>query len=270
MRVASLHRYPVKSMAGETVETAVLTERGLLGDRAYALFDRETAKIASAKRPRRWPSLLGCGARFLAEPEVGGATPEVEIEPPDGRTATSGDRDGLDGWLSAALGRPVSLVEPREAGARFEYHWPDEPGLRYQGRLYRDEITDHEMPTGTFFDSAGFHLLTTASLAALHRRAPGLALDPGRFRANLVVSLEGDDDFPENAWVGRVLRLGEARVRVTKPCIRCVMVNLEHRDADADRGVLAAAFRHNEGNLGVKGEIVTPGRLAVGDPVLVE
>lgn len=270
MRIASLHRYPVKSMAGETVETAFLTERGLLGDRAYALFDRETGRIASAKRPRRWPTLLGCRARFLAEPEPELPAPAVGIELPDGRIATSDDRGALDGWLSAALGRSVSLVEPRARGARFEYHWPDEPGLRYQGRLYRDEITEHEMAPGTFFDSAGFHLLTSASLAALHRLAPGLSVDAGRFRANLVIAVDGNDGFPENAWVGRVLRLGEARVRITRPCIRCVMVNLEHRDAPADRGVLAAAFRHNEGNLGVKGEIVTPGRLAVGDAVMVE
>jgi len=257
-------------MAGERVEALELTERGPLGDRAFALLDRETGRIVSAKRPRRWPGLLRYRARLLSEPSPGRPAPDVEIELPNGRVATSDDRDALDSLLSEALGRTVQLVEPPPAGARLEYHWPDEPGLRYQGRFYRDEITVHEMPPGTFFDSAGIHLLTTGSLRALGRRAPELSLDAERFRANVVIDLDGDDDFPENAWVGRVVRLGGVRVRITRPCIRCVMVNLEHRGARADRGVLAAAFRHNDGNLGVKGEIIAPGRLAVGDPIRIE
>src|SRR5260370_277120 len=57
--VLSVWRYPVKSMLGEELKSTRVTERGLLGDRAYALLDRETAKVASAKHPRKWPSLFG-------------------------------------------------------------------------------------------------------------------------------------------------------------------------------------------------------------------
>ncbi len=54
----TLWRYPVNSMQGEEVSTSVVTERGLLGDPAYALLDRETGLIASAKHPRKWGSLF--------------------------------------------------------------------------------------------------------------------------------------------------------------------------------------------------------------------
>ena len=40
--VAALWRFPVKSMRGERLEQAEFTERGLVGDRAYALIDAET------------------------------------------------------------------------------------------------------------------------------------------------------------------------------------------------------------------------------------
>src|ERR1700748_2251509 len=65
--IGALWRYPVKSMMGERVESVVVTERGILGDRAYALVDQGTGKLGSVKNPRKWGFLLNCKARF-AEP----------------------------------------------------------------------------------------------------------------------------------------------------------------------------------------------------------
>src|SRR4029453_10508979 len=47
--VVSLWRYPVKSMMGEELNASAITEHGLFGDRAYAIMDRATGKVASAK-----------------------------------------------------------------------------------------------------------------------------------------------------------------------------------------------------------------------------
>ncbi|HET7057153.1 MAG TPA: MOSC N-terminal beta barrel domain-containing protein [Nitrospiraceae bacterium] len=49
--VISLWRYPVKSMIGEELQTAQVTDRGLIGDRAYALIDEADGKVATAKNP---------------------------------------------------------------------------------------------------------------------------------------------------------------------------------------------------------------------------
>ena len=46
--VAELWRFPVKSMRGEQLPEAVVTERGVLGDRAYALIDTDTGRVVSA------------------------------------------------------------------------------------------------------------------------------------------------------------------------------------------------------------------------------
>jgi len=51
--VASLWRYPVKSMLGEELSAIEVTERGLLGDRAYALVDSADGKAARASCARR-------------------------------------------------------------------------------------------------------------------------------------------------------------------------------------------------------------------------
>src|SRR5215211_4106944 len=106
--VVSLWRYPVKSMMGEELNRADITERGLLGDRAYALVDRSDGKVASAKNPRKWPTLFEFRAAFAAPPRPGAKFPPVWITLPDGSLVSSeqGDRDQL---LSEALGRPVAL-----------------------------------------------------------------------------------------------------------------------------------------------------------------
>ncbi len=46
--VTRLWRFPVKSMLGEHLEQAEVTEEGLLGDRGYALIDVDTGRVVSA------------------------------------------------------------------------------------------------------------------------------------------------------------------------------------------------------------------------------
>ena len=87
--VVALWRYPVKSMMGEELNAAEVTERGLLGDRAYALVDRADGKVASAKNPRKWPRLFDFRAAFVDAPRGGGMLPPVRITLPDGTVVTS-------------------------------------------------------------------------------------------------------------------------------------------------------------------------------------
>lgn len=120
--VAALWRYPVKSMQGEELAVADATGRGIAGDRAYALVDRETGLVAtSAKHPRKWGRLLECGAAFVEPPRAGETPPAVRITLPDGGLMDSREPD-VDRVLSRALGREVTLTTEtplaamREAG----------------------------------------------------------------------------------------------------------------------------------------------------------
>src|SRR5258705_4398636 len=106
--VESLWRYPVKSMLGEEVSATQVTERGLLGDRAYAVVDSADGKAATAKNPRKWPTLFGFGATFTEPPRSGAGAPPVRITLPDGTAATS-QQENLNQVLSKALNRTVTL-----------------------------------------------------------------------------------------------------------------------------------------------------------------
>src|ERR671939_915052 len=82
--VVALWRYPVKSMLGEELNASAVTDRGLLGDRAYALVDRSDGKVASAKNPRKWPRLFDCRAAYVDTPRTGARLPAVRVTLPDG------------------------------------------------------------------------------------------------------------------------------------------------------------------------------------------
>ena len=75
--LASAWRYPVKSMIGEELNSAVIGDNGILGDRAYALLDIETNKIVSAKNPKKWPELFSFHARYIEPPRSNEPMPFV-------------------------------------------------------------------------------------------------------------------------------------------------------------------------------------------------
>jgi uncharacterized protein YcbX len=267
--VASLWRYPVKSMLGEELTATEVTERGLLGDRAYALVDSADGKVATAKNPKKWPTLFGFRATFIEPPRRGVRVPPVHITLPDGATATSQQTD-LNQLLSQVLNRTVKLnaagrghVGPVNA----EEYWPDMEGLDF-----RNTVTDFTLPGGTFFDCATVHLLTTAALNRLHQLYPQGRFEIPRFRPNIVVAPTSDEqDFVENAWIGHTLAIGDAvRLRITGPCGRCVMTTLAQGDLPPDPGILRTAAQHNKVNIGIYATVERGGSIRRGDAVRVE
>src|SRR6266436_6627065 len=127
--VVSLWRYPVKSMMGEELNATEVTERGLLGDRAYALVDSADGKVATAKNPRKWPTLFDFRAALVEPPRAGAKLSPVRIVMPDGTSVTSEQPD-INQVLSSALKRTVTLAASESGGpASAEEYWPDVEGL---------------------------------------------------------------------------------------------------------------------------------------------
>lgn len=119
------------------------------------------------------------------------------------------------------------------------------------------------------FDTMPLALITTQTVAGLGALV-GAALDVQRFRPNLLVEAAGDADFPEDAWVGSVLRVGGLRMRVDQRDRRCVMVNVDPVTTEHDPAILRAIAQERQACLGVYGSTVEPGRVAVGDPVVFD
>ena len=261
--IASLHRYPVKSMMGEAVNAAQITPRGFFGDRSFALCDTETGKVVSAKNPRKWPSMFSFSAVYT-EPTAGMALPPVRVMLPGGAYTVSSNPDFAP-TISATLGRAVSLLTTPPQQAELEEYWPDLEEL-----ANRDVVTDEAMPQGTFFDLADLHLLTTGTLDRLRELNPRSRFEPRRFRPNMIIDTGSQKGFVENEWIGKTIAIGpEVRIKVTGPCPRCVMTTLPQADLPMDPEILKTAVHYNEARVGAYASVVQTGIIRVGNTINV-
>jgi uncharacterized protein len=118
------------------------------------------------------------------------------------------------------------------------------------------------------FDTMPLSLLSRQTLACLAGRI-GAELTALRFRPNIVVDVPGQE-YPEESWIGRVVRIGGMRMRVDQRDNRCVMVTVDPVTLDRNPDVLRVIAQERSNLFGVYGSAVEPGRIAVGDPVEVE
>ena len=265
--IVSLWRYPVKSMMGEELNATEITKDGLLGDRAYALVDSLDGKVATAKNPRKWPTLFDFRAALADAPRPGVRLPPVRITLPEGAIVNSEQPD-VHRTLSNALKREVTLsASSDQPAAAAEEYWLDIEGLDH-----RDAVTDFGLPEGTFFDCAFVHLLTTATLDRLRLMYPQGRFEIRRFRPNIVVeTANGEKEFVENAWIGQIVAIGDAvRLSITGPCGRCVMTTLPQGDLPKDPGILRTAVQQNHANVGVYASVLQGGKVRRGDSVRLE
>jgi uncharacterized protein len=267
--VVSLWRYPVKSMIGEELNSSYVTERGLIGDRTYAVIDKQTGKVASAKNPRKWGKLFDCRSIFVAVPQDVDDIPPVRITLPDGSNIFSDQQDDIDSSLSKVFDRDVRLMKARGfENPSYEEYWPDIDGL-----ARRETVTDEAMPSKTFFDIAVIHILTTSTINRLRDLYTEGRFEVRRFRANIVIESSSGEkkDFIENSWVGKRMMIGEDIVlKITAPCTRCVMITLPQGDLPRDLGILSTVARYNEVHVGVYASVEHGGTIHRGDLIHLE
>ena len=244
-----------------------ITERGLVGDRAYALIDKETGKVASAKNPRKWEKLFDFHSIFLDPPSASENIPPVRITLPDGTQISSSEDKNTDQILSKALGRDVRLIRANLEEPSYEEYWPDIDGL-----AQRETVTEEAMPPQTFFDIAVIHLLTTSTINRLRELYPEGRFEVRRFRPNIAVEPTSEEkDFIENLWIGKKLTIGQDIVlRINRPCTRCVMITLPQGDLPKDLGILHTVARYNQVNVGVYASVLRGGTVHRGDLIQLE
>ncbi len=235
--VASLWRYPIKSMGGERVASVYAAPRGLRGDRRLA--------FTSAGAPAGKPMLSGeerhrmllCSARFLVPPESDAApAPDtVEITTHDG-TVRRADEPALVPALQA--------------------------GLEKQNRMW---LTEDHAP---FMDCRPIALMSNATLAQLESEM-GCALDPARFRENVLLDLPDLPGFGEDSFVGRTLRIGGTEIAVKERDPRCRIITIDPRTGALMPELMKLVAARHESRAGVYGVATVPGMVAEGDPVLL-
>jgi hypothetical protein len=192
--------------------------------------------------------LLGAAASY------DGDRPRIRL--PDGRVVV-GPGERTDEVLSEWLASPASLVASAGSDAGRAEYFADATDDA-------SRAIEWSMPEGRYVDAAPVLLLTTASLrtaAALH---PDGVWDPRRFRPNVLVDLEGEG-WREDDWIGQPLQLGTSVLVPVQSCVRCTMVTRPQPDLEADVDVFRTLARHHRGHFGVWCDVLTRGRMSVGD-----
>lgn len=266
--IAALWRYPVKSMRGEDLQTVEITERGLYGDRAYALIDEETGRVVSVKNPRKWGDLVGLQASL----DGNGAATSSNGFPPARIALENGevwrtDSPDISERLSERIGRKVHLASAPPPAPRLEGYWPD-----YEWLEHRDQTYEVEMPPGTFFDGALVHFVTNATLKRLLSLCPDSDFDVRRFRPSFLLNVpDADAGFIEDSWIGRNIAVGAtARLHIHSPCPRCVITTLPWAGLPKDPHILRTAVQGNKGFVGVYASVLRGGEVKLGDQVALD
>ena len=286
--ITGLWRFPVKSMLGERLDEAVVTERGIVGDRAYALVEVETGKTVSAKNHKRYPKLFACKAAFVEPPQLGEELPPVIISLSDGSVVRS-DADDINSVLSAFFGQNLTLEKVAPAEIVIDMDHPDVEGAVPPGGENMTTIAlgtgaisqlgidvEAPVPEGLFFDLFPLSCLTTATLNKLNELQPESRFDERRFRMNVIIETE-QSGFVESDWVGKQLDIGEAvQLQIGSHCIRCVMTTLAQEELPRDVEVMRTLVRHNRQQFGDLGKLpcagvyalsTRPGVIRVGDAI---
>jgi uncharacterized protein YcbX len=228
--VAALHRWPVKSLAGEPVTTLDVERRGAAGDRAHALYD-EFKGHPRRLTARQTPRMLLWSAAYGDQPVGFDDPPVPTLTAPGGGPAYRWDDPALPAALEADLGHPVHLRR--------------DPGLM-------QDLRDSLLVT---FGAS--HRAVEAALGSIDR---------ARWRTNIHVEADAEP-FAETRWEGAELRIGEARLKLLHPCERCAIPTRDPATAAKSPALLRHLHDHHDTLFGINARALAPARIAVGDPV---
>ena len=245
MQIVSLFRYPVKGLSAQAMPLLRLAAGQTVPfDRAYAIengpgrFDPDN--------PRHLPKI---NFLMLMRNERLAALATEFDEATETLTILREGKQVARGQLSTKLGRQM-LEQFFAAYMKEELKGPP--------RIVSS-------PGHSFSDVADkcLHLVNLATLRDLERTV-GMRLDPVRFRAN--VYFDGAEPWEEKKWLGQVLRIGSARLKVFKETARCDATNVNPATAQRDTAIPPTLLRtHGHSCLGFYARVIGDGEIRPGD-----
>ena len=232
-RIQAIHRYPIKSMAGESLEQTQLGWSGIDGDRRFAF--RRVADQGGFP----WLTASKLQALLLYKPI---------------RKDTDDDS-----------GLPTHVITPD--GEELALH---SNALRDDViQRYGSEVELMHLKQG-IFDEAPISLISSATSDKVTHDSQQPA-DIRRFRPNIVIDTPKSEPFTEDQWVGKTILFGKTEdspaIHITLRDVRCMMINLDPDTAESDPKLLKTVVQLNQNCAGVYGTVIRPGLLEVGQPI---
>jgi uncharacterized protein YcbX len=232
--VQQLFRYPVKSLQGETLKRCKIGKYGLPGDRTHAFVD-ET-------RPGKFITCASFPELLFYKAEVIGNKKEdqcydTKITSQDGRTFNWNDKELL-AEIKQLTNRIFSPIQ---------YHPLQTEHAYWEGHV----------------------LITTDSSLRKIEQIWGNEIDIRRFRPNIHLSIESDDPFLEESWIGKKISVGSVTFEINKACTRCSYINIDPETLAVDPSLLKLVVNENNNNFGVYATVIESGEVTIGDKISV-
>ncbi|HZO98491.1 MAG TPA: MOSC domain-containing protein [Gaiellaceae bacterium] len=248
--VARISVSAVKGFRLQHPERVELGPDGVPGNRRFFLVDADGQRLRSSATP--WLAPLGASYDARAD--------RLTVRLPDGRE--------LSGSAAPAGPRVHSTAGSLEIrGSVVEGPWTA-PLSELAGAPVRLARADPDAVTV----QAPVTLVSDGSLARATAAAGLDRLDSRRFR--MLFELAGCGAHEEDAWEGRLVRIGGAVVRVGEQVVRCAVTTRDPdtgaRDHDLLRVIAGYRGRREPDGavlFGVYAHVESPGPVRVGDPV---
>lgn len=228
--IHEITRYPVKSLAGESLESCHLDRSGLYGDRYCAFHDETRHGWERFVTARTIPNMLGYKARFHQD--------AIHVTAPDGQTYT---------WNEELL-QEIQRYSNKEL------------------TLSSYKAPNPRNPLLMSVDQGSILIITDASIRKLEKMW-GKKIDKRRFRANLLLSV--DDTHIEQDWIGKQLVVGDARLEVVASCQRCSLITIDPDTFERDSSLLQLVYEEWDACFGVYASVIQTGTLRVGQSVCI-
>jgi uncharacterized protein YcbX len=254
--------YPVKSLAGISVTSGMVTETGLQYDRKWMIIDDTGQFLSQRVLPPMALINTALTDNSLLLSAQGMENLALPIEPVGGQTIASTiwhDRCNArsvsleaDQWLSSFLNRSCRMV-----------YQPDNMNRQVNPQYANanDKVA--------FSDGFPFLIISENSLVSLNQEMR-LNLPMIRFRPNLVIS--GCAPYAEDSW--REISIGAIDFRLPKPCSRCSVPTIDPETAKSGKEPLTTLNRirkwNNKVYFGQNALHNQVGPLTIGDQVSVK
>ncbi len=255
-KVASLWRYPVKSMAGETVDEVFVGYAGVFGDRLYAFLNQRAPAAFPYLTGRTRPEMLRFSARFRDSAN--------NVRPPNQAEAES-----RGPGLTPVYPQPNELVVDVSLPSG-ETLVATDPALLERLAGKGADATDLTLIRSdrALTDCRPVSLISHHTIKQIGDEI-GLALDRRRFRANIFAEL-GSGGFGEDAFVGKRLQIGaRCVIAVLDRDPRCRMISIDPETAEENKDVFGHVSRAHDGVAGVYCAVLTEGMVRRGDDITV-
>lgn len=241
--------YPIKSLGGISLNSALVTKRGLEHDRRWMLVDENNVFLTQRKFPEMallQVEIEANGLKVSHKTKSKGmvkipfdAQPleHLEVEIWDDKCVAYTVSEIANEWFSTVLNQKCRLV------------YMPEDSLRQLDRRYAKEgdITG-------FSDGYPILILGESALDYLNEKLAE-SVPMNRFRPNLV--FKGGEPNEEDNW--QEFEIGEATFYGVKPCARCVMTTINQDNGTVGKEPLKTlATYRKDGNKILFGQNVIP------------